>query len=64
MKALHNFLAPMLASMAMFLLVSETAVAQTLKQEIVGAWQVVSTTNEKDGKKTEPQSAGLFHLHR
>jgi hypothetical protein len=54
----------MLASMAMFLLVSETAVAQTLKQEIVGAWQVVSTTNEKDGKKTEPQSAGLFHLHR
>jgi Lipocalin-like domain len=65
MKALHNFLAPMLASMAMFLLVSETAVAQTLKQEIVGAWQVVSTTNEKDGKKTEqfgrnPQGYFIF----
>jgi Lipocalin-like domain len=39
------------------------ALAQSLKQQIVGAWQVISVVNEKDGKKenlfgTNP--AGLF----
>ena len=63
MKALHRIALPTLASTAMLLLATGSTVAQTLKQQIVGAWQVISVINEKDGKKTEqfgPNPLGLF----
>jgi hypothetical protein len=34
--------------------VASHAVAATLKQQIVGTWTVVSSINERAGKKTEP----------
>ena len=34
--------------------VASHAAAATLKEQIVGTWTVVSSINERDGKKTEP----------
>ena len=45
------------------LVLGGTATAASLKEQIVGAWTVVSVVNEQDGKKTElfgAQPKGLF----
>lgn len=44
-------------------IVGTPATAASLKEQIVGAWTVVSVVNEQDGKKAElfgPQPKGLF----
>ena len=43
--------------------IASHATAATLKEQIVGTWAVVSSTNERDGKKTEalgPHPVGYY----
>ena len=54
MKAIYKVMLPTVISIAMLDCAASSAVAQTLKNKIVGTWEIVSIVNESKGNKTEP----------
>ena len=54
MKAIYKVMLPTVISIAMLDCAASSAVAQTLKNRIVGTWEIVSIVNESKGNKTEP----------
>ena len=54
MKAISKMMLPAVISIAMLDYAASSAVAQTLKDGIVGTWEIVSIVNESNGKKIEP----------
>src|SRR3954451_2205138 len=50
----RNVVAACAATILSLTSVSGSTVAQSLKEQLVGAWTVVSVVNELDGKKVEP----------
>src|SRR3974377_1265916 len=54
MKAIYKVMLPTVVSIAMLDSAVSSAMAQMLKQELVGTWEVVSVVNDNNGKKSEP----------
>jgi hypothetical protein len=54
MKAIYKVMLPTVISIVMLDCAASSAVAQTLKNRIVGTWEIVSIVNESKGNKTEP----------
>jgi hypothetical protein len=54
MNAIYKVLLPTVVSIAMLASAVSSAMAQMLKQELVGTWEVVSVVNDNNGKKSEP----------
>jgi len=54
MNAIYKVMLPTVVSIAMLDSAFSSAMAQMLKQELVGTWEVVSVVNDNNGKKSEP----------
>jgi len=55
MKAMYKSMLPVFAGVAMLISAASIAAAQSLKDQIVGTWTVVTAQVTKDVKMTEPQ---------
>lgn len=51
---MYKVMLSIVASVAILVSAVSSSFAQTLKEKIIGTWEVVSAVNEADGKKTEP----------
>jgi hypothetical protein len=67
MKAMCSLMLPTVIGISMLDCAASSAVAQTLKDGIVGTWEIVSIVNENKGNKIEPWGShpmGYFMFDR